>query len=131
MIYVVPGCVIAIKCWWGEHWGIAAADQYGRLTIISNRGFRGGVTEELWQDIVGTAQWRVVDNLTSELHAYSIVEGARSRIGNRYDFWTWNCQHLVYCALGLKPQSPQRDAVAAAFSMACLVLIVGMSGKRG
>jgi hypothetical protein len=130
MIIVVPGCVIAITCWWGEHWGIVGADLYGRLTVISNRGLRGGVTEEFWQDVVGNAKWRIVD-LASELHPYFVVERARSRIGTRYDFFKWNCQDLVYWALGLKPQSPQREAAAALLSVGGLVVFLGMAGKRG
>ena len=130
MVPVIPGSVVAIKCWWGEHWGIVAADAFGRTTIISNRGLKGGVTEELWHEVVGDGQWRIVDNLAVELAAYFIVMRARAKIGTPYDFWTWNCQHLVYWALGLKPQSPQRDA-AALLSVAGLVIFLGMAGKRG
>ena len=53
MIYVNVGSVIAIRQWWGEHWGIVASEPFGRTTIVSNRGLRDGVTEELWQDVAG------------------------------------------------------------------------------
>lgn len=128
MIYVNLGSVIAIKQWWGEHWGIVAADQFGQTTIVSNRGLRGGVTEELWQEVVGDAEWRIVD-LSSQLPAYFIVGRARSKIGARYDFWTWNCQDLVYWALGLKAQSPQRNIVTAVLAIASVGIIAKMAAK--
>jgi len=71
MIEPIPGSVVAIKCWWGEHWGIVAGS-YGRLTIISDRSIKGGVTEESWQDVVGTAEWRIVDALATTLSSSSL-----------------------------------------------------------
>ena len=128
MIYVNVGSVIAIRQWWGEHWGIVASEPFGRTTIVSNRGLRDGVTEELWQDVAGDAEYRIVP-LASEVPAHFIVERARSKIGTRYDFWTWNCQDLVYWALGLKPQSPQRDAVKAMLAVAFLGVIAKVTAK--
>jgi hypothetical protein len=130
MVQLIPGSVVAIKCWWGEHWGIVAGD-YGRLTIISNRGLKDGVTEEPWEDVVGNADCRIVDNIATLLPAYLVIARARSMIGTRYNFWTWNCEHHVYWALGQRPQSPQRDAVASLLSVTCLVVVMGMTGKRG
>lgn len=130
MIYVNVGSVIAIKQWWGEHWGIVASDRFGQTTIVSNRGLRGSVTEELWQDVVGDAEWRIV-NLPSQLPAHFIIERARSRLGAHYDFWTWNCQDLVFWALGSKPQSPQRDAIKAMLAIACLGVIAKVAAKGG
>jgi hypothetical protein len=130
MIPVIPGSVVAIKCWWGEHWGVVAGD-YGRPTVISNRGMKEGVTEEPWEDVVGTAEWRIVDTLATALPAYLVVARARSKIGTRYDFWSWNCQDHVFWALGQQPQSPQRDGVVGVLGLACLFLVFGMAGKRG
>lgn len=130
MIQPIPGSVVAIKCWWGEHWGIVAGD-YGRLTIISNRGIKGGVTEEPWDDVVGAAEWRTVDTPATTLPAYLVVARARSMIGTRYNFRTWNCQDHVFWALGLQPQSPQRDGVVGLLGVVCVVMFVGIAGKRG
>jgi hypothetical protein len=128
MIAPIPGSVVAIKCWWGEHWGIVAGE-LGWLTIISNRGVTGCVTEELWDDVVGTAEWRVAEELTTGLSAYSVIGRARSRLGTRYDFWSWNCQDLVYWALGSKPQSPQRDLLVGALSLAGIAVLLGSTTK--
>jgi hypothetical protein len=130
MIPVILGSVVAIKCGRGEHWGFVAGD-YGRLTIISNRGLKDGVTEEPWEDVVGTAAWRIVDSLATAFPAYLVVARARSMIGTRYNFWAWNCEDLVFWALGLQPKSPQRDGVVGLLGVACLVMFVGITGKRG
>lgn len=131
MIAPSPGTVIAIKFLWGEHWGIVAADLYGRLTVISNSSDKGCVTEDLWNDFIGNAKPRIVNELSSALPAYMIVQRARSMIGTRYAFWKWNCEDLAHWALGLEPKSPQRDAVATIMSLACLVFVFGIAGKRG
>lgn len=128
MVYVNVGSVIAIRQWWGEHWGIVASDAFGRTTIISNRGLRGSVTEEPWQDVVADAEYRIVP-LPSQLPAHLVIERARSRMGTRYDFWKWNCQDLVYWALGFEPQSPQRNAVQAMLAVAFFGLIAKAAAK--
>lgn len=131
MITLNPGMVVAIRGWWGEHWGIVAADKYGQLTVISNRGLRGCVTEELWHSVVGTSEWHIVKELASDIPGYFVVERARSMIGSRYDFLKWNCQDLVYWALGLEPQSPQREMVVGLISLACMGVIVRVAAKSG
>ncbi len=70
-----------------------------------------------------------MDNLAAALPAYFIVQRARSMIGTRYDFWRWNCQDLVYWALGLQPQSPQRAAVAGVLAIAALGFMMKITTK--
>jgi hypothetical protein len=129
MITLVPGKVIAIRCWWGEHWGIVATDQFGRLTVISNRGIRSGVTEELWNEVVGEANWRIVNEFSSAVPAYFVIERARSKIGTPYDFLKWNCQDFVYWVLGFQPRSPQREAAVGLAAAAFLGLLVLKDAK--
>lgn len=131
MVRVNPGTVVAIRCWWGEHWGIVATDLYGQHTIISNRGARNGVTEEPWHDVVGDATWRIVNDLPSDAPAYFVIQRARSQIGTPYNFFKWNCQDLVYWALGLPPRSPQREAALGLATAACLGFIVFTRAKSG
>ena len=130
MITLNPGMVVAIRFWWGEHWGIVATDQYGRATVISNRGVKSGVTEELWNEVVGDATWRIVQGLASDIPGYFVTERARSMIGTRYNFLKWNCQDLVYWALGLQPRSPQREAAIGLLAFACLGFVV-LARPRG
>lgn len=111
-----PGIVIAIRCWWGEHWAIVAI-RHGALSLISNRGIRGGVTEEPFPDVAGNRDWRVVGFLGS-LPADAVVHRARSGVGSVYRFLTWNCQDFCFWAHGLEPKSPQREGLVAAIGFA-------------
>jgi hypothetical protein len=92
----------------GKHWGIAAV-RSGQWTLISNRGIKSGVTEESFADVVGGANWQIVDG-TSALHPGAIVARSRSKLGTRYDFWKWNCEDFVSWALGHEPRSSQRQS---------------------
>ena len=128
MVSLNVGDVVAIKCWWGEHWGIVGVSN-GRLTLISNRGLKGAVTEEPVEDVIGSAEWNLV-GLSRRLPAAIVVARARSKIGTAYDFWSWNCQDLVYWALGLQPQSPQRDAVVSLLTLAGVSVLLYMEIGR-
>jgi hypothetical protein len=129
MVALSVGDVVAIKCWWGEHWGIAAIRD-GLWTLISNRGIKGLVTEEPLADVAGNSQCRIVERADPSL-ASVVVARARAKIGTRYDFWQWNCQDLVYWAFGQSPQSPQRDALVGVLSIAGLAILVGGMAKSG
>jgi hypothetical protein len=130
MVSPYLGCVVAVKTWWGEHWGIVGIRD-GHWTLISNRGIRRGVTEERLEDVVGPAEWRIVEDLGVSVPANVIVARARSLIGSRYDFWKWNCQDFVYWACGLQPQSPQRAAVVGVLGLASVSLLLAVAAKRG
>jgi hypothetical protein len=73
--------------------------------------------------------WRVVNNLATSRPAYMLVAQARSMLGSRYDFWKWNCQDLVYWALGLQPQSPQREAAVGLLAFATIGLMMTVTTK--
>lgn len=128
MVALNVGDVLAIKCWWGEHWGIVGS-QHGRLTFISNSYRRGQVAEEWLDEAIGTSEWRVVP-LATQLPAYLVIARARSQVGRAYDFWVWNCEDLVYWARGLKQQSPQRNAVVGLVSLIGVVLVVGGIARK-
>jgi Lecithin retinol acyltransferase len=111
VIHLYPGAVVAIACFWGEHLGIAAI-RNGQWTLISNRGMRNGVTEELFEHVVGQANWRLVA-MAGALLPSTVVARARSKLGTRYSFWQWNCEDFVSWALGHKPRSLQRESFLA------------------
>lgn len=111
MSQLYPGAVVAVTFLWGKHWAIAAV-RNGQWTLISNRGMKSGVTEEAFEDVVGGANWQIVD-VASALDPWAVVARARSRIGTRYDFWKWNCEDFVSWALGYEPRSLQRESFVA------------------
>jgi len=128
MIALSPGGVIAVKCWWGEHWGIVSFES-GRWTLISNRGARNGVTEEPTEQVINGAECRILE-FASPLPAYMVVERARSMIGSRYDLWKWNCEDFVYWALGFPPRSPRREAFVGLVGVISLVVMLGAATRR-
>lgn len=128
MIQLSPGLVVAIRCIWGEHWGIVSFES-DRWTLISSRGLRNGVTEEPLEEVINGVKWRILD-FASPLPAYIVIERARSMIGSRYDLWKWNCEDFVYWALGFPPRSPQRDAFAALVGVISLALMFRAAAKR-
>lgn len=115
------GAVVAIRCWWGEHWGIVAVKN-GRWSLISNSARRGMVSEEDLEEVLGNAELRVIQ-LASPHSAFLAIERARSRIGSQYDFWKWNCEDFVHWAAGLPPRSPQRNAVLALLSLIGVIAV--------
>jgi len=127
MVPLKPGDVVAVSLWLGEHWGIVAVKN-DRLTLISNRGLVGAVTEEPIEAVIGSSQWRVVA-FTFHLPPSIVVARARSKIGTRYDFWEWNCQDFVYWALGLEPQSPQRAVVVGLLTVIGIGVLLGLATK--
>ena len=128
MSQLYPGAVVAIACLWGEHWGIAAI-RNGQWTMISNRGMRNGVTEEPFGDVVGRANWRIIA-MAGAFPPWAIVSRARSMLGTRYDFWRWNCEDFVYCALGHEPRSLQRESFLALASVIVSAIAVRTLGRR-
>jgi len=129
MIQLRPGLVIAIAYWWGEHWGVVAA-QGGRWTLISNRAARAGVTEEPLEALLAGRRWHQLD-LGIDLPGDLVVARARSALGSRYDFWRWNCEDLVYWVHGLNLRSPQRNAVLGTLALAAIGTALGTSlGRR-
>lgn len=122
MNYPSIGTVIAISFWWGEHLAIVAY-RNGRWTLISNRANRGCVTEEPWEQVVGARAWRLVE-YRSSLPRDEIIARARSKIGTRYSFWTWNCEDFVLWAHGIAAASPQRERALTVVSVAVLAFAV-------
>ena len=129
MVALNVGDLVAIKCWWGEHWGVVA-HRDGQWTLVSNRGAKGMVTEEPLHEVVGAAEWRIVRN-AAPLTAFLVVARARSKIGTPYNFWNWNCEDFVHWALGLEPKSPQRNEVVGVLTLACMAVLLGVASRRG
>lgn len=119
--------MVAIKCWWGEHWGIVAVKN-GRWSLISNSARRGMVTEEDLEEVLGNAELRVIQ-LASPQSAFLAIERARSKIGSQYAFLRWNCEDFVHWATGLPAQSPQRNAVLALLSLISVIALVGAAAR--
>ena len=115
-----PGMVVSIPTFpVFRHKGIVSDRWYGgKPMIISNSARSGGVREEPW-DVFAEDHVVAVDGYPGDLPNHEVVSRARSFIGTRYDLFSWNCEHFVAEAHGLKPQSPQ-VAVTVAIAILCV-----------
>ena len=107
MQYFIPGTIVAVAVGPVEHVGILAGQTPdGRLTVISNSRRAGGVVEEPIDSFAGGAKVRVL-SYPGILAPAAVVWRARSRLGQRWNLFNWNCEHFVRWVHGLKPTSPQ------------------------
>lgn len=78
----------------------------GEQMVICCSSRRGMVVEERLSEFLGGFLPELVEEPTT-LTNYEILSRARAKLGQRYDLFTWNCEHFVSHALGRKPESPQ------------------------
>lgn len=104
---VQPGSVVAIQLPLYKHFGVVTDRFYrGERTVISNSWKAGRVVEQPFT--VFSGDFPIVDiSYPSLLAAPIVVRRATSRLGDIYSLLTWNCEHLIRFAHGLKPSSPQ------------------------
>ena len=118
-----PGTAISVGVGPFRHVGIAPGG--GRVISCSRRA--GEVREESIQEFCGDRDWRT-ERLRTDLSPDVVIARARSRSGQSYNLFAWNCEHFARWAMGLPAKSPQlRGWVTAAGIAGALVLA---SAKR-
>lgn len=116
-----PGDVIRIPCGLYDHLAIVSdKTEYGRPYLISCSHRTGEVREELWDVVVGNQRWRHVGAIGSNNPA-EILRRARSKIGSRWDLFSWNCEHFVNWACGQPSTSPQLTAAIVGLSVFAII----------
>lgn len=137
------GVVLSTPILGGRHLGIATGEtRDGRPVVIHNSKSRWRrVTEEPitgddgFSDYYATAQGREpypihVEGYWSALPPEAVVARARSRIGEKWRFWDWNCEHFVQWACGRPARSPQVEAwLGAAALLGVLGHAWGLAGR--
>lgn len=129
MQYILPGTVLAVAVGPIEHVGIVT-DQTrdGFPTVISNSHRAGRVVEEPLPTFVSGGEPRIVGYL-GKLSPVEVLRRARSLIGTKWKLLSWNCEHFVRWAHGLKPTSPQLVISIGLILVAAAVVVV--AGKKG
>jgi len=102
-----------------EHKGIVSF----RQTVISNSMRAGGVVEQSLQDFGGGGSIRRIGHL-GDLPSNEVAMRAESRIGQKWNLWSFNCEHFVLWAHGLEPRSPQVASALGTVSLVALALAV-------
>ena len=121
-----PGMIVRVPAGLFHHVGIVS-DRWsdGKPMIISNSRRRGGVAEEPWTVALGTGRVTVLGH-QSHLEPYEVVERARARIGQPWDLFNFNCEHLVAYACGREEASAQ---LRVAVLLAGVVLAVSLISR--
>ncbi len=107
-VYVL-GRIVAIKIGPVEHFAVTSLQPpYNEPALISLSRRRGAVTEEPWNEVIGTRPWRYATELEGSLAPHQILARARSKVGaHGYSLLERNCEHFVRWAAGLKVESKQ------------------------
>jgi Lecithin retinol acyltransferase len=126
---LLPGAVVAVhpRKFLGlvRHPGIVTGrDWLGRVCVISNSQRRGGVFEETLQEFAG-GDAVVLLGRPDVLAPQEVIGRARSRAGQPWNLFTWNCEHFVNWAHGLPVKSPQ--LLQGGLAIATVLVLVGLS----
>lgn len=109
---------IVSVAWWGpfRHTGIRVTLPNGSAWAYANTPDRGVVR----QRVAEFAEGRLIASTPyrGPLSGQQVVARAESMLGSRYALLSWNCDHFVSAALGLKPESKQLQTVAWAAAAA-------------
>ena len=119
---LTPGMIVQIDFGFYHHPGIVSDQTINSMPmVISNSYRKRGVFEESWDEF---SDGRKVETLgyPGDLSADEVLLRARSKIGTRWNLFTWNCEHFINWSHGLKPRSPQVRTYAT-----YLVTIVGLA----
>lgn len=122
---VWPGTVLSSGRIGYRHFGIVT-DKYvnGLPTVISNAGDHGKVVEQPLAEFHG--KWDLkIEGYWGSLPYQEVLARGRGQVGSIYSLFTWNCEHFVRFAHGIKPESPQLAAIAAVGVLA--VALIGLS----
>lgn len=98
----------------------------GEQLVICCSNRRGKVVEERLSEFLGGFLPELVDEPTTLTNS-EILSRARAKLGQRYDLFTWNCEHFVSHALGRKPESPQ--LIFAIMTGLSLLLVAPSKGR--
>lgn len=123
-----PGKVIGVRVGLVTHKGIVSGrNSYGEWMVISNSKRAGGVYEEPLSVFQGRYKLVPVKQPLSDMPTWLVLVQARKMLGARWDVSTWNCEHFVNYAFGLKLESPQLQAAVAMLGIAGIAIMVARS----
>ena len=118
MDFLHPGKVIGVRVGPIIHVGIVSDKLYfGEPMVISNSNRAGGVAEEPLGVFQGPYKL-IPMGQPAEAPREQVLARARKKIGTTWNLFSWNCEHFIRHAYGVKPESSQLQnafVVAGAF----------------
>ena len=118
-IHSIPsGTVIRVPRGPIEHFGILAEpNANGCRTVISGSLLHGRVVEEPFNEFA-KGETISIEGYPGTLPDWLVLQRARSVLDSEYLLLTWNCEHVVRFAHGLRPSSPQiQSCIAIGFGV--------------
>jgi hypothetical protein len=114
-----------------DHEGIFFRGERGEAKVISNSKKHGCVKEESWAEFQSGAVGPVtVQYLAAPYQSRSIVARARSRIGQKWELLSNNCEHFTRWARNLDIESPQlRKAIEIIKGAIIIALAIWLARK--
>jgi len=91
-----PGTIIVVNIFGPlEHWGVISDRWVDGMPCVISCSFRQGcVAEESFKEFAGNNEVRIKE-IPTVLSPSAIITRARSRVGTKYNIFTWNCEHFV------------------------------------
>jgi len=124
----ILGSVVFVNVGPIKHRGVLSRDPDGSPTVISNSRRAGGVAEESLDEFAGSRPVHH-EGFLGNLSPEAVISRARLCLGQRWNLWSWNCDHFVTWAHGLTPRSPQLRGAVICCSLA-LVAVVAIPRTR-
>lgn len=124
MASMYPGDVVAVRVGPFKHLGVVSDRTHRGTPMILSRSRRLGYAAEEPLGVF-TQGGRVYHRgYLGRLPREEVVRRARARLNSRWDLLTANCEHYVYEAHGLRPQSPTLRGASQVAAAALIAFVV-------
>ncbi len=125
MIPLHPGQIIGVRVGPVIHLGIVSdhCDAMGLPMIYSNSFRSGRVALEPLAVFKGVYEFVSVAQ-PADVPAWQVLARAQQMLGIRWNLFSWNCEHFVFSAYGLMPQSPQLNGAGVVVGLALLLTMM-------
>lgn len=121
---LLPGTVVESDRGLYRHVGLVTERHVkGERSVLSFSADAGGLLEEPLSAFARGGQI-AVKGFPGELSPSAVMARARSAINTKYSWLSFNCEHFVRFAHGLKLKSPQIDSLFGVAALAAVFLLL-------
>jgi len=103
----IPGTVVSVMAGPIEHFGIVSDLEIGGMPCIISNSRRSGQVAEEPVNVFADGKTMKIHGYPSRRTPAAVIACARSQLGKAYNLVSWNCEHFIRWAHGLKVESPQ------------------------
>lgn len=110
MVSFIPGQAIGVRVGVVTHVGIVTDRTMNNEPMVISNSLRSGCVAEEPLSVFKGALEIVSVAQPASVPAWQVLARAREKLGIRWNLLSWNCEHFVTWAFGLKPHSRQLQA---------------------